>query len=170
MPGTIRRFSKLIVAVLLLGTALAAAGCAEGGGMGAGSTMAGGNVQADAPAGMKLDPDAQNCAACTTGETAEAVEGATVMIDGNQTINVTIKDGTYVPNRFVANATAPVVVTFTVEGKPATGCVSNPTFKQLDKTLEVTEGTKSIELGTLAPGTYDFTCGMGRPVGQSVVE
>ena len=170
MPGTIRRFSKLTVSILLIGAALAVTGCAEAGRTGADSPMAGGNAQAGAPAGMKIDPDAQNCAACTTGETAEAVEGTPVMIDGKQLIIVTIKDGTYVPNRFTVNASAPVVAQFMVEGKPATGCVSNPTFKQLDKTLEVTEGTKSIDLGTLEPGTYDFTCAMGRPVGQVVVK
>jgi len=120
--------------------------------------------------GMKIDPNAQNCAACTEGKVAVPKTGMVETVDGKQVLRVSIKDGTYLPNRFTVKSGMPVMVSFTVEGKPATGCVSKPTFKQLAKTLTVTSGTKSIDLGTLEPGTYDFTCAMGRPVGQIVVE
>lgn len=129
------------------------------------SSMSGG-----AKSGMKINPDAQNCSACTTGKTPPSMPGIVESLDGKQMMNVTIKNGMYIPNRFTAKAGTPATVAFTVEGKPATACVSKPTFKQLGKTLEITTGSKSIDLGALAPGTYDFTCAMGRPNGQIVVE
>jgi len=120
--------------------------------------------------GMKIDPNAQNCAACTAGKVAVPTTGMVEAVDGKQVLKVSIKDGTYLPNRFTVKSGTPVTVAFTVDGKPATGCVSKPSFKQLGKNLTVTSGTKSLDLGTLEPGTYEFTCAMGRPVGKIVVQ
>lgn len=172
MMGTTRKVLLIAVTALLVAVAVTATGCAT-----KSKTTTGMEVKPDSakqasamPAGMKVDPDAQNCAACTKGETAAPVAGTVEMVDGKQMLNVTIQDGTYVPNRFTANASAPVVMKFTVEGKPATACISKPTVKQLDKMMPITSGTDSMDLGTLDPGTYDFTCGMGRPIGQIVVQ
>lgn len=170
MQVAMQRFHVILTAAMILGAAVAVTGCGVDGTASAGTGMDPSGGSGAAAPGMKVDPDLQNCVACTTGETAPAVAGTVQTVDGKQMVNVAIKDGTYVPNRFTATADAPVVITFTVEGKSATACVSKPTIKQLDKMVEITSGTKSMDLGLLEPGTYDLTCGMGRPVGQIVVQ
>lgn len=167
MQGKNRTAGMIAAAMMVAVVMITATGCVADGNA---STSGGMKPATSMPVGMKVDPDSQNCAACTTGEVAPPVAGTVEMLDGTQTINVAIKDGTYVPNRFAATPDAPVVMKFTVEGKPATACVSKPTIKQLDQMIEITSGTKSMDLGTLEPGTYDLTCGMGRPVGQIVVQ
>ena len=172
MMGTARKVWLVAVIVMLVAVAITATGCAAQSKAKIGTRVKPDSAkQASAmPGGMKTDPDAQNCAACTKGETAAPVAGAVEMVDGKQMVNVTIKDGTYVPNRFTAKANTPLGMKFTVEGKPATMCISKPTVKRLDKMMPITSGTDSMDLGTLDPGTYDFTCGMGRPIGQIVVQ
>ncbi len=118
----------------------------------------------------KADPNSQKCAACSGGQSAAAADGTVATADGKQAISVSIKDGSYTPNRFVAKAGMPTGVVFRVDGKPAMGCLSNPTFKSLNKTINVTSGEKSLDLGTLAPGTYEFTCAMGMNAGKIVVQ
>ena len=122
------------------------------------------------PGEEKEDPNAQNCISCTAGKMAPVVSGTVKVANGVQVIDVAIKDGTYTPNRFTAKAGMPINVVFTVVGKPATDCLANPTMKSLNKTLNITTGTKTLELGTVAPGTYEFTCSMGMNVGKIVVQ
>ncbi len=142
---------------------------------GAGSTGAttGAKMASNAaPTSKKMgapDPNAQMCLSCSKGEKPAAASGTVVTSGGKQIANVSIKDGTYTPNHFVAKAGTPLSVVFTVDGKPAKGCLSKPTFKSLNKSLEVTSGVKNIDLGALAPGTYTFTCAMGMNPGQIVV-
>ena len=118
----------------------------------------------------KTDPNAQSCITCSLGKKAPAVSGSTVTASGTQLIDVAIKDGTYSPNRFTAKAGTPIDVKFTVDGKPVKGCLSMPTFKSLGKSITLTTGTKTVSLGALAPGTYEFTCSMGMNAGQIVVQ
>jgi hypothetical protein len=118
----------------------------------------------------KPDPNAQTCASCGGGQPATPTKGTVESVDGKQVMTVSIKDGTFTPNRFVAKAGIPTTVVFKVDGKPAKGCLSNPTFKSLNKTISISSGEKSLDLGSLAPGTYEFTCAMGMNMGQIVVE
>jgi plastocyanin domain-containing protein len=93
-----------------------------------------------------------------------------MMKNGMQMIDISIKDGTYTPNRFTAKKGMPIEVMFTVVGKPAGDCLANPTFKSLDKTVHITMGSKALKLGTLAAGTYQFGCAMGMNTGDIVVQ
>jgi hypothetical protein len=62
----------------------------------------------------------------------------------------------------------PVQVVFTGKAK---GCIAKPTFKSLGKTGDVTgTGTATLDLGTLQPGSYAFTCAMGMGDGQIVAQ
>ena len=123
------------------------------------------------------DSSKQMCASCSDKKKPVPTTGEVESLNGKQVINVSIKNGTYLPNRFVAEAGKPITVVFTVEGKPAMGCVSKPTFsgdklnrEALSKSLSITSGTKSVDLGALDPGTYEFACSMGMNVGQIVVQ
>jgi len=137
-------------------------------GAGSGAQMAS-NGTSSAKMGAP-DPNAQMCLSCSQHVKPTPTSGTTEASAGKQVVNISIKGGTYAPNRFVAKAGTPVTVVFTVDGKPAKGCLSKPTFKNLNKSLEVTSGVKSIDLGVLAPGTYPFTCSMGMNEGQIVVQ
>jgi hypothetical protein len=119
---------------------------------------------------MESDTNSQGCSACTTGEEPAPAVGTVEMVDGAQVVTVGIVDGYYTPNQFTAKADAPIKVVFKVEGKPAKACVSKPTFKSLDKTVAVTSGEKSLDLGMLAAGTYEFSCAMGANKGTITVE
>jgi hypothetical protein len=60
----------------------------------------------------------------------------------------------------------PVGATFSGGAK---GCLAHPTFKSLGKKADVTTGSGSVDLGTLKPGVYQFSCGMGVNVGSITV-
>lgn len=117
----------------------------------------------------KTDPNAQQCATCSSNKTPVPTNGKVESLKGKQVIKVNITAGTYLPNRFVAKAGTPTTVVFSVRGTAA-GCLATPTFKSLNKSVNVPRGTKSLDLGSLAPGTYKFTCSMGMNAGQIVVQ
>lgn len=119
---------------------------------------------------MKADPAVQTCSVCGGGKDAVATTGTVVSANGAQVVAVSIKDGTYSPNRFVAKSGVPIDVTFTVVGKTAKGCIATPTFKSLNTSTTVTTGTKTVSLGSLPPGVYEFTCKMGMNPGRIVVQ
>jgi plastocyanin domain-containing protein len=90
------------------------------------------------------------------------------MNNGTQVIAIGVKDGYYNPNQFKASAGSPIKVTFTGKTK---GCLGMPILKSLGKKADFNRsGTATIELGTLQPGTYEFTCGMGMTGGKIVVQ
>jgi plastocyanin len=171
-----RAGSILCIAATLL---LALAGCSSASGpagrvspMGAASTgattPAGGNGMAAKNA--TANPNVQTCLACDKKIMPTPVLGSVQTSGGAQLIEVAIKGNTYTPNRFTAKAGVPVNVTFTVDGKPAKGCLSKPTFKSLGKSVQITSGSKSVALGNLKPGVYEFTCSMGMNAGRIVVQ
>ena len=171
--------ARVLALVAFAIAALAAAGCSgtmQSGGMPAkdGAMTASMNTSMASSGAMAEDdtpdPNAQVCASCATGKKAVKTQGTVETSDGTQIVAVSIKDGTYSPNRFVAKVGTPTTVVFTVDGKDAKGCLANPTFKSLNKTMSVKTGEKSLELGTLPAGTYEFACEMGMNMGQIVLE
>jgi hypothetical protein len=177
-----RACRALVAGVLVCLTALFVAGCsaatgpsselkmpgAAGSGAGSGAQMASNSTSSKM--GMKADPNAQTCAACNTGKEPTLTVGTTENVGGTQVVRVGIVGGYYSPNEFTVKAGAPVKVVFKVDGKPAKGCVSKPTFKSLNKTVTVTRGEQTLDLGALSPGTYEFTCAMGANKGRIVVQ
>jgi len=123
-----------------------------------------------AAGGMASDANSQGCSACSKGVEPAPAVGAAEVVDGTQVVTVGIVDGYYTPNQFTVESGKPVEVVFRVEGKPAKACVSKPQFEKLGKTVTLTEGEKSIDLGMLEPGTYEFTCGMGANKGSITVQ
>jgi len=118
--------------------------------------------------GASADPDAQVCAECAGKGTGPVVVGTAKDEDGVQMIEVEVEDGYYTPNQITVKAGSPVAVKFS--GKVA-GCIGMPVFKELDIKADFTKtGDTTVDLGTLAAGTYTFTCGMGRPGGTIVAE
>jgi plastocyanin domain-containing protein len=110
----------------------------------------------------------QVCAECSGKGMPAKVEGAATVVDGVQVVDVAIVNGTYAPNVITARAGMPIRVVFT--GK-AEKCLAKPTFKSLGKNGDVTgTGRATIDLGSLAPGVYEFTCSMGMNAGTITVE
>ncbi len=95
-------------------------------------------------------------------------QGPPILENGVQVISIAVDGGYYVPNTVTASAGTPIKVVFTGKAK---GCVAKPTFKSLGKSGDLTgTGKATIDLGTLAPGVYEFTCSMGMNTGTITVE
>jgi plastocyanin domain-containing protein len=110
----------------------------------------------------------QTCAQCGGKGAPPKVVGEAVTQDGVQIVNVGIVNGYYSPNAFTVKAGMPVRVVFT--GK-ASGCLANPTFASLGKKVDFADtGSATVDLGTLKPGIYKFTCAMGMNAGTITVK
>jgi hypothetical protein len=109
---------------------------------------------------------AGGCACCSTGGSGEAVEGAAVVEgDGVQRIAVDATNG-YNPNVIVLEAGTPAEITFS-EGY---GCMAEVMSADLGFFEDLQSGPRTVALEGLAPGTYDFSCGMEMVFGQVVVQ
>jgi len=134
----------------------------------ASTTVTSGSAETSMMPGADADPDAQLCAQCAGKGPAPVVVGAATYEDGVQVIRVKVEDGYYTPTQTTVKEAIPIAVMFS--GNVA-GCIGMPEFKELGKRGNfVNTGEATIELGPLAAGTYEYTCGMGRPGGTIVVE
>jgi hypothetical protein len=179
LPGFRRTFKLAASLVVLAALLLSIAGCTTQQGQGSGMTGNSAPVEQTAmgASGMKpasgmasktVDPNAQTCSDCAGKGMAPMVEGTAATSGGVQTMAIGVKDGYYNPNQFKAQSGMPIKVVFTGS---AAGCLGNPTFKSLGKKADFTKtGSATIDLGTLAPGTYEFACGMGMTGGKIVVQ
>ena len=102
----------------------------------------------------------QQCSSCWQDEGAPSpkVVGEATVEDGVQVLNVGLVSGYYAPNTFTVEAGAPVRVVFT--GR-AEGCLAEPEFAKLGLKGDMSSGSATLDLGSLKPGTYTFTCSMG---------
>ncbi len=151
-----RILAGLLVVALLAALAFGVTGCAK-------------QEQASTATPMKAQPvAAQTCANCGGKGMAPMTMGEATQDAGVQVIKVGVRDGYYSPNQFAAKAGTPIKVTFS--GK-AEGCLGMPKFPSLNKKADFTKtGEATIDLGTLKPGTYEFTCGMDMTGGKIVVQ
>ena len=109
---------------------------------------------------------AGGCSCCGDSGSGEPIEGvSTVDADGVQRIAVDASDG-FNPNVIVLASGVPTEITFS-EGY---GCMAQVMSSDLDFYEDLQSGPKTITLGPLEPGTYDFSCGMEMIFGQIVVE
>ena len=114
------------------------------------------------------DAEKQLCASCWgDGGPDPTVTGTAEVVDGVQIVRVGVEDGYYVPNEFTVRADLPVTVVF---GGAAEGCLAEPEFPDLGVKGDFSDGTATLELGVLAPGSYPFTCSMGVNEGHVTVE
>jgi hypothetical protein len=119
---------------------------------------------ASRPASASADTSA--CPSCTTTSTA-GIEGDVVTEGGVQLLQVRAEGESYSPNLFNVKAGVPVRITFT--GK-AIGCFKRPTFKSLGKTVDISSGSGSIDLGPLKKGSYTWTTSLGISPGTIVAK
>jgi plastocyanin len=112
--------------------------------------------------------DVQTCAACTGKKgMPPKTTGSAVISNGTQVIDVQLAGGYYSPNTFTVKAGAPVRVVF---GGKAKGCLAKPKIASLNKQVDFTStGSATMDLGSLKPGVYTFTCGMGMNAGTITV-
>ncbi len=96
------------------------------------------------------------------------VPGKAVVKDGVQVVAIEIINGYYVPNKITAKAGMPIQVDFSGKSK---GCVSKPKFPGLGKSADLSKtGAATLDLGTLKPGVYKFTCAMGMNAGSITIQ
>lgn len=120
------------------------------------------------PAAMQADTTGvQMCADCNGKGTPPKATGAAKVENGVQVIEIGVKNGYYAPNSITAKAGMPTKAVFAGSAK---GCLAKPTFSSLAKKADFTSGTATLDLGTLQPGTYTFTCGMGKNAGTVTVQ
>lgn len=164
--------SAVLIACALVLTAAALSACGSGSGSGTGYGMkpAGGApaVAASGKSAMKgmsatdtatTDPSVQTCGVCGGKGKPKTVVGTSAVKNGVQVIAIAIQGGYYVPNHITVKAGMPVQVVFTGKAK---GCIAKPMFKSLGKSGDLTStGSATLDLGSLKPGTYAFSCAMG---------
>ena len=110
----------------------------------------------------------QICASCWgDGSPDPQVTGAAVVENGVQVLKVGLASGYYQPNNFTVQAGIPVTVVFSGN---AEGCLAEPEFPELGVKGDLSGGTATLDLGTLKPGKYTFTCSMGVNEGTITVE
>lgn len=107
-----------------------------------------------------------SCACCMNSGTGEEIEGAAVLgDDGIQRIEIDASAG-YDPNIIKLAAGVPAEITF---GK-GSGCMAQVMSEELGFFEDLTRGPVTVSIGALAPGTYEFSCGMQMVFGSFVVE
>jgi len=110
----------------------------------------------------------QICASCWgDGGPDPTVNGRAQVENGVQMVRVGLDGGYYVPNEFTVKAGMPVTVVFSGS---AEGCLAAPELPELGLKGDLSTGTATVELGTLSPGTYAFTCSMGVNEGHITVQ
>lgn len=151
---------------LLAATALVITGCTTGKGATAPAkapSMAAGNAQKMKP--MAAAP-ASGTMSADMGKPDTTVEAAAVMDGVTQRITVDLSTGAYVPNQITAVTGVPIEITF---GR-GQGCVKRLVFPSFGIDADMTSGPRTFKLGSLAPGTYKWQCGMDMKHGSIVVK
>jgi hypothetical protein len=167
------RAAALVAAVALSAAAIALTGCdvASSGPLATSPVTA--NSIASNPASRTAaswsatgTAETTACPACPSTSTA-GVEGAVIMLDGVQCLEIVAKGESYSPTLFNVKAGVPVRVNFS--GK-AIGCFKQPTFKSLGKKLDISSGFGTIDLGPLEPGSYEWASSLGVGPGTIVAK
>lgn len=94
------------------------------------------------------------------------VEGKAAVAGGVQKISVDLSSGSYNPNVLKLKAGVPAEITFGA----SSGCTGQVQSTDLGFSEDLTSGPKTVKLGALKAGTYNFACGMNMVTGQIVVE
>ena len=102
---------------------------------------------------------------CCGGGGGPAVTGAAKVEGGVQKIAVDASQG-YNPNTIQLKAGIPTEITFS----KSSGCTGVVQSAQLGFSEDLSSGPKTVKLKGLAPGTYNFACGMNMVRGTIVVK
>lgn len=105
----------------------------------------------------------------TFGFSAAQADTSTVSVsDGKQVAVITATAGSYSPGNVQVKAGVPT--TLVVRSENAQGCVQAFAIPSLgEQRILPANGDTRIELGTLQPGTLDYSCGMGMYTGVITV-
>jgi hypothetical protein len=162
---------RVLLAIVVSGLLVAAvSGCSGASGQ---KTMAS-SVPANQSKSMMMaptantDPSVPSCYQCSGKGKPPVTKGVGTVDGGTQTVNIKIESGYYAPNIITVKAAVPTKVVFTGKTKD---CVGKPKFGSLNKQIDIRKtGAGTIDLGSLSPGTYKFTCGMGANEGSIIAE
>jgi hypothetical protein len=106
------------------------------------------------------------CGGTASASAAPASQGAAVMSGGVQKISVDLSSGTYNPDTLILKTGVPAEITF----GQSSGCTGIVQSQQLGFSEDLSSGPKTVDLDSLKPGTYSFSCGMGMVIGKIVVQ
>ncbi|MDP2401562.1 MAG: cupredoxin domain-containing protein [Actinomycetota bacterium] len=115
-----------------------------------------------------LDPAAPGAGGCccSNSGSGEVIEGSAVLGDDSvQRIEVDASAG-YAPNVIKLAAGVPAEITF----GQGSGCMAQVMSQDLGFFEDLTSGPVIVKIEPLAPGTYEFSCGMAMVFGSIVVE
>jgi uncharacterized protein len=87
-------------------------------------------------------------------------------VDGQQTVVITARSGSYSPDNVQVRSGVPT--TLVVKSENAQGCVRSFVIRDEQKVLPV-RGETRIDLGVLQPGRLDYACGMGMYTGAITI-
>ena len=130
------------------------------------ATAAGGLVPATgAAAGAGAGAATGGGGGCCGGGGAP-IEGAATVSGGVQKIDIDLSSGSYNPNVIKLKAGVPTEITF----GQSSGCTAQVQSSDLGFSEDLSSGPKTVKIGALKAGTYNFACGMNMVTGQIVVQ
>ncbi|WP_255567175.1 sulfite exporter TauE/SafE family protein [Pseudonocardia sp. KRD291] len=107
---------------------------------------------------------ASRVTAALTGPGSSPASSATTVTDGRQIVALSATSGGYTPTQ--TQTTAGLPTTLVITSDQPSGCVRSFTIAALGvQQILPTSGETRIDLGTLAPGTLAYACGMGMYTG-----
>ena len=113
------------------------------------------------------DGSSAACACCGgAAGSSEPIEGTAAVEAGVQRIDVDLSSGSYNPNVLILKAGVPSEITFGQSG----GCTAQVMSQDLGFFEDLTAGPRTVKVGALEPGEYEFSCGMQMVFGKVVVQ
>ena len=99
--------------------------------------------------------------------TAPVDTAAASTVDGQQTVVITARTGSYSPENVQARSGVPTLI---VKSDGVQGCIRSFTIpdRDIQEVLPV-NGEKRMDLGVLQPGRLDYACGMGMYTGTITI-
>jgi len=158
--------------LIIAGAGLALAGLAEirgftnGTGLASRSGAEGDGPGGGVPAGFR-GPGRTGCACCgTQNPDAAGTTGTARLSEGIQEAYIEVNGG-YIPETLTVKAGVPLRLTFS---KGTSSCDSIIVLPFINQQIDVSAGEQTVEIPALAPGTYEYYCGMKMLYGRIVAE
>jgi len=158
--------------LILAGAGLALAGLAEVRGFANGTVFASrsaagtAGASAGVPAGFRGSGGA-GCACCgTRNPDAAGTTGTARLSEGIQEAYIEVNGG-YIPETLTVKAGVPLRLTFS---KGTSSCDSIIVLPFINRQIDVSAGEQTVQIPALAPGTYEYYCGMKMLYGRIVAE
>lgn len=157
-----RALFGVVVVLLVAGAVLTLAGVA-----GLRPPQDGAQAPASTPAAVCGGADGAGCAYCGQQNPAAAGTSGTATLKGDYQEAYVEVNGGYIPETLEVKAGVPLRLTFS---RGTSSCDSIVVLPFANSRVDVSQGPKVVEVPPLAPGTYEYSCGMRMLFGRIVAK